>query len=137
MKDGKGKERERKTPTSPYCRDSFLFIFILFSTSPSLFIVIYYFIIFLFVHIGVCSARSSFIHPPLSPGILILPLLFNYCNEHPSSDILQGNLWTVSVSLRGNSNGAPHQLNSHPPPQRKIPIPSLSLYLFLRGGEVT
>ena len=80
MKDEKGKEGERKTPTSLYCRDSFLFILILFSTSPSLFIVIYYFIIFLFVHIGVCC--SILIHPPP-------PSLPRYPDSAPPVQLLQ------------------------------------------------
>jgi len=135
VRDGKGKEGEKKTPTNLYCQDIFIFYYYSFYTSPSLFIVIYYFIIFFLVYAHWCVLCSILIHPPLSPPYLILPLLFNYCNEHSSSDIRQRNLWTVSVPLLGNLNGAPHQLNNHPP-STKDPDP-FSLYLFLRGGEVT
>ena len=133
MKDGKGKEGERKTPTSLYCRDTFLFIFILFSTSPSLFIVIYYyyFIIFLFVHIGVCSARSSFIHPPLprypdsAPPVQLLQRA-SVVRYPPGKfvDCIRAFAWKFK---RGTTSA-----EQPSPPSTKDPDP-FSLYIFFCG----
>lgn len=82
-----------------------------------------------------CGLLSLIHPPPLSPGILILPLLFNYCNEHrPISpekfvDCIRAFAWKFK---RGTTSA-----EQPSPPQREIPIPSLCISFFAgRGGDL-